>query len=87
MTGWLGKVPVVFNIVGAIFAMVRGSAELEEELRLNDGRDDRLDVLVDDLISSMSSSDSSWITASCGSSTATHCSTNVLKLMCLFPFG
>ncbi len=74
-------------MVGAIFAIVRCSAELAEEVRLIDGRDDRLEVLAeDDRISSISSSDSSKTSGcACGSSTATHCSTNVLNFMCRFP--
>jgi hypothetical protein len=82
------KVPLVLSIVGAILAMVKWSLDPDpvDELRDNDGRDDRdpRDELL--RISSMSSSDSLSGAASSGSLIATHCSTNVLNEMCRLSF-
>jgi hypothetical protein len=78
--------PFVLSMVGAIFAMVRCSDEAEEECLDIEGLDDRDELLAEDRISSMSSSES-LIRLMGASSIATHCSTNVLNEMCFLPLG
>lgn len=79
-----GKTPVVLSVVGAIFAIVRCSAEEVEELRLKLGRDDREDEPEERLerisrTESESSESESELCCSGGSSTEMHCSTKVLN--------